>query len=605
MQKRPDDRATVRSRRTQPALPGATSPTAPIVARPSRYAATLQPVRRRYSARRAVLRLLLLGAILELLLLALYPLLAGPASDPVQRALLSAFPWQPRLYWTTALPGLAHLTSSISWLDPASAAGMANLSLLLLALASAVALLAARVGARVVREIHGRLPRPDERSLFWTIMLVTLLVALTMLCAPAVSGAMSQEMLLYDFYGRVVVAFHANPYAISSSTLPSGAMQIIASLPQAARSSSGAPLLPSGPIGVDLSILVTLLARGASALPGLRLIGLLAHMINATLIWAILAQVKPEARISATLLYAWNPIVLLLGVAQMHLMIIVVFCVLLAVFFLLRNALWPSWIFALLAALVDPSCLLLLPLFLRMMVRKARMQQTQRRQQVRLRFSWWLSLLVLSALIVVLACAPYWQGGGRAGLEASVLQVFWQGQAINSLDAALLNLPIQLPAALLWPLLPQHWMVVVLIIVGGFLLFSLWLVDTLELLLLCVTWLTLLVLTLQPVCWPWLTLLPLALALCSANRSAVLLAVLLTLGAALAYYCWLWLPVWMGQGLAAIGLPLVLWGWTLFFTSTWQMIRANQQSPPENKKRLSRPPWLTRPSWPSRPGRRG
>jgi hypothetical protein len=154
---------------------------------------------------------------------------------------------------------------------------------------------------------------------------------------------------------------------------------------------------------------------------------------------------------------------------------------------------------------------------------------------------------------------------------------------------------------MLWVVTPAHWAIGVLIVAGCFLLLSLWLAHTLELALFCTSWLVLLLILLLPMYWPWYIILPLALALCSANRGTVFLTVLLSLGALLCYYWWQYPNVWQGQALSTIGLPLVIWGWAEFFTSTWHMTRP--VLPPETKKRRgisnfvrrSRPSWLSRP----------
>ncbi|MBE3559467.1 MAG: hypothetical protein IMW89_09600 [Ktedonobacteraceae bacterium] len=80
-----------------------------------------------------------------------------------------------------------------------------------------------------------------------------------------------------------------------------------------------------------------------------------------------------------------------------------------------------------------------------------------------------------------------------------------------------------------------------------------------------------LLLILMPAYWPWFVLLPLALALCSTDHNTRLLALLLMVGAIVDYYCWQWPQVWTGQALVAVWLPLLLWGWMMFFSSLWHV----------------------------------
>jgi hypothetical protein len=311
----------------------------------------------------------------------------------------------------------------------------------------------------------------------------------------------------------------------------------------------------------------------ANVLLGFRLIGLVAHLLNMVLIWSIVGRIKPELRLSAILLYAWNPLVLLASIFMVHQEVVVVLFLLLAVHFLLHNVSLLSWIFALLAVLVSSFYVIILPLLLVMAFRQTRV----------LRLGplvlWWLTFWLVTALVIGLAYAPYWPGLGFAGLQANLQQTFWQGMAINSLDAALLNLPLQLPSALAWLLMPQHWSLVVLAIVALFLLFSFWFSHTIELFVLCASWLFLLLLLLMPVYWPWYVLIPLALVLCTAGRSTIQLAILLSLGGLLCYYFWLWQPVWAGQALLTVGLLFVVWGWVLFFSTTWQRKREDEEAP--------------------------
>src|SRR5205085_7771055 len=60
--------------------------------------------------------------------------------------------------------------------------------------------------------------------------------------------------------------------------------------------------------GADL-FTVVLLFRGFA---------LLTHLINCVLVWAILGKIAPSTRLSGTLLYAWNPLILIELVANGH-----------------------------------------------------------------------------------------------------------------------------------------------------------------------------------------------------------------------------------------------------------------------------------------------
>ena len=484
------------------------------------------------------------------------------------------FSWLPRLYWTTAFPALAqtllhiplfNLTANTAG-ESAANNGNAKFLLALLVLAFLFTLLASLIGRRVLQK------RPavgQMRLLYGTVLIFTVLFGVTYLYAPPV---LAQNVFLYGFFGRIVAVYHLNPYLIMPSSFPRDLLY-----PLLASSAHGVTAL-SGPVWIDMSIPIALLAHAsvANVLLAFRVLGLGVHLLNTILVWAILAKLKPETRLSATLLYGWNPLVLLFSIGAMQQEVVIVFFLLLAVLFFQRNSFLLGWVFLLLAALVSVLCLLLLPLFFRLLQREMRSLSLGRR------LLWWLGCLALSSLVVVLAFAPYWSGWGLSGLDAWLALAFWPGNAINSLDAALINLPVQLLPAFSWLVAPQHWLLLAAITVALFLLLGIWLIDTLEMALLFGSWIFLALFILFPTSWPWFLLVPLALTLCAANGRTLLLIVFLSLGALVSYYCWLLHPVWQGQALITIGLPLLLWGWLLFFTSTWQMTRAgNGQEMPE------------------------
>lgn len=351
-----------------------------------------------------------------------------------------------------------------------------------------------------------------------------------------------------------------------------------------------------GPIWIDLSLPIVLLAREsvANVLLGFRLVGLLAHLGNFVLLWLILTKMKPAARIAATLLYAWNPLVLLLSVSDMHLDVVLLLLVLLAIFLFQRKSLFLAWVFLLLAVLINLLSLLLLPLFLRLLTWESKTLPFIQR------LGRWLSIGGLTLFVIVLAYAPYWQGWGTNGLLASIGQSFLPATAINSLDAAMLKLPVRLSPALLWLLMPQHWILLAAITLICILLLGIWLVDTLELVVLFSSWVMLALLILLPIYWPWYVLVPLGLTLCSASGRTLLLAMLLTFGALCSWYFWIAQPVWTGQALVTIGFPLLIWGWLLFFWVTWIMTRPREPESEANQRasrsfsRPSRPPWPVR-----------
>ncbi len=583
----------MRRSRTQPALPRVTLPTSPIVAQSQRSPAlTRSPImkKRPQLAKQAALKLTGLGFLLALIYLAMYPLLAGPVAwnGLAKQALFGVFPWLPRFFWTSWAPvlvqGLNHIPVFNLSSRTAVGNGHANLLLALFILAFVIVLVAVRTGGRVAR---GRLSSKDRSLLFWTVLILTGIFGAIFFFAP---GVMSQDVFLYGTYGRMVTVYHVNPYLVTPAAYPADMLHTLLS-------NTGLGVAHVGPLWIDMTLPVVVVAREsvANIMVGFRLVGLAAFLANTMLIWAILARLKPELRISGTLMFAWNPLVLLVGVSEM----VVLFLLLLGALFCQRRSFWIAWVCVLLATLFNMFCLLLLPFFFKLLWNESRVMRGGRR------FLWWLTLTILSGVIVVLAFTPYWPGWGLTGFVSNVQQTFLQNSAVNSLDAAILHLPTGFPPFLSWIAVPQRWTILAAIAVGSLLVFGLWLADTLEMVLLFSSWIFLALAVLLPVHWPWFMLLPLALAIVSASRRTTLLAMLLTMGAVLEYYFLLWPKPWSDLALVTIGVPLLVWGWALFFIATWHMTRREDTEQPLPKSlkgfSFSRPALLSRPS---RPGRR-
>jgi len=278
----------------------------------------------------------------------------------------------------------------------------------------------------------------------------------------------------------------------------------------------------------------------------------------------------------------------------MHQEIVLVCILLAAILFFQRNSPTIGWVFVLLASLINFLWLPLLPLFFRLMIRQSRILRLSHR------LLWWGGMLLISLVVVILAYAPYWHAIGISGIGTQLQRTFLQGTPVNSLDAALLHLPV----ASAWLTNPYHWSFFVLSLAGLLLLLGLWLANTLELVALFSGWLLLIFGVLLPIYWPWYLIAPLVLALCSTNRRTIVLTMLLAAASLLSYY-WLLASTWMGQAFVTIGMPLLIWGWILFFSSTWQMTHTQEEKKPIETRAQrfsdrSRPSWFSRPSRPSR-----
>ena len=571
--------------------------TSPLpISTPAEASSPLTVTSRYRRGRDVFFSLLLLGSCLTVCYLALLPLLAGSDAlhDPFYQAWHALFPWLPLWQWTALLQEQSW--SRVGWLDPATAGGIANLVLILLALALLVVLLAARIGWT-----RRPLAAPIHRACVWLILILAAIFALALVFSPPHLDINARDFLLSWLAGRVMVVYHANPFVLAPLAYPHDlATTLLVSLPANAVDLAHAPVSMGGPLAVDTASLLSLLGRGqlATTLLTFRLLGLLLHLGNALLIWLIVYKRKPEMALLALVLYAWNPLCLLLGVVQVHLELMALFFVLLAIYCMLHETLVLGWFFFLLAVLMHLLFLLLIPLYAGMIVRNVRFMKIGERLLI------CFMIILLSLAVPVLACLPFWANGGWLGLVNALKAVFLPLQALNSLDALLLG--FSLPASLLHFFNPLYCSVAALVLVGLFLFFALWLTNTIDWLLLCMAWVFLLLLVLQPLYWSWYILVPLALVLCTTHEKTLLLGVFLLLGALVSYYCWLRALNWPGQVLLTVALPCLLWGWCMFFAVTWRMTRAQEEAIESARQEAvlrPRPPWLSRPSWPSRPAR--
>ncbi len=546
-------------------------------------------IRKQLRARRLALFLfIILGISLEACYLALYPWLAGQSSgDPLRQSWEAFLPWLATAYRQLDWRPYAMI---VSW--PLMLHGYLYPLLILLGLTLFCLWLTVLVGNRAGRLIVIR-SALYLRPVFWIILLLSGLFALTMVLSPIHLNQMSQTMLASDLYGRIVETYHLNPYLPHAALIAHDPVQmLLAQLKGVQPSTSGL----IGPVWMDISIVISLVSHSdpARMVLGWRLLALGAHLLNVILLWALLSAQKPLRRIASTILYAWNPLILLLGVSLVHPEIFLLSFLLLSLLSLQRDATVLGWVFALLAVLVCPVYAVILPLLLLFAFRRACLQGCG------WLFLWSMGMAFVTALLVLLAYVPYWRGWGVTGILASLRTVFWQSSSVNSLDAAVLGLPVRLPNNISWLFQAHIWSAATLAIVLFYLFIALWLANTFERLLQCCGWALLLWIVLQPEYWPWYLIVPFVFVLSSSNRRQGFGAVLLLLGALLCYYFWQWSDAWSGMGLVVIGVPILLWGWGIFFYASWQMVITRHEEPQLDEDSQTTqfidPPWSSHPS---------
>ena len=154
-------------------------------------------------------------------------------------------------------------------------------------------------------------PRSNHTFALRLIWLTIIVSGCIYLFTPA---SLSDDVYGYASYGRLLSVHHTNPYVISPSAIPQHPTFPLIHWKDA--------LAPYGPLWIVLSAVVGLIS-GPDRLEYLiafRLIAFAAHLLN---IWLVTVTLRTMGRSSrtvvlGTLLYAWNPLVLLESSAGGH-----------------------------------------------------------------------------------------------------------------------------------------------------------------------------------------------------------------------------------------------------------------------------------------------
>ncbi len=143
----------------------------------------------------------------------------------------------------------------------------------------------------------------DERRWLYILLSGALLFSLTLLVQPKL---FSDDVFTYIFSGRILTLYHANPFNTAPLQFPADPYLrwVVAG--------RNAPNL-YGPLWYYVSSL--LVSIGGNNQTGTLLLfkglAILSHLANIVLIWGILGHIAPKRRVLGTLLYAWNPLILI------------------------------------------------------------------------------------------------------------------------------------------------------------------------------------------------------------------------------------------------------------------------------------------------------
>ncbi len=244
-----------------------------------------------------------------------------------------------------------------------------------------------------------RFSKDENADRRWLFLLLggAIVYSLTLLFQPML---FSDDIFSYIFSGRILAVYHADPLntaPIQFSTDPYLQWVI---------SGRNAPNL-YGPLWYCLASLFV--SVGGSQVTTLLLFkgaAILSHLANTVLVWCILERVAPRRRVLGTLLYAWNPLVLIEVAGSGHNEGVLLTLLLLATwFYVLRNGSWSRLGTLLLFGLALSTNLivsLLAPLLIWFDVR------TERHIPRALWGFCWRALLVLVPALVI--WLPFWRG---------------------------------------------------------------------------------------------------------------------------------------------------------------------------------------------------
>ncbi len=236
--------------------------------------------------------------------------------------------------------------------------------------------------------------RRGGKGLFSILALTAFLCVLLTFIPPLVS----KDVFSNIFYGKIAAHYRDNPYVITPQRFSGDQLMAYVSL------NWKNTAIVYGPLHTIFSTLLsrvvgTGITAGIFAFKGAMAVF---HLANAVIIWFILGRLAPRRQRFGTMLYAWNPIALAIGVGGGHNDVMMMTLVLLGVLFLLEGRHWAGFVFICLSVLVKYITVLLVVALLLHLATKWRGWAEKIRG------------LALHLAVFFLLCAlfflPYWVG---------------------------------------------------------------------------------------------------------------------------------------------------------------------------------------------------
>ncbi len=252
------------------------------------------------------------------------------------------------------------------------------------------------------------------------------------------------DLYVYLVYGRVWVSHGANPLITPPKLFPADPFLHFAG-------QFGQVPAPYGPLWIVLAGLPTRLFGDnlLLSLLGLKALAVISYLGCCIVITWMLLRIHPEIAPAGTLLFAWNPLVLLDGVGNGHNDLAMMFLVLLAVGLAQSGRDLPGLALLALSVAVKYSSGLLLPVLYVQMLRQ--------RQNWRARLGFTVAAAVVIMGVLLLCYAPFWAGSATFGglrrqndmflASPAVLLFAWQGTILPKMSPDQLKVRLDLAFA--------------------------------------------------------------------------------------------------------------------------------------------------------------
>lgn len=236
----------------------------------------------------------------------------------------------------------------------------------------------------------------DDKKTLKTIILFFVFFSLTLLISSPLGPG---DVYNYIYRAKIFTQYRQNPFLVAPINFPDNQL-----LNYVSHLGSSTPTI-YGPLWMIISFIPSFVA-GNNLFVNLLLFKIIAVIFNFgcfLIIFKIINLLNYNNKNLILLSYAWNPLILFQVVNEGHNDVVMIFFLLLAIFFLLknyRNIVLPTLI---LSVLIKYVTLLLLPLFFIFLIKK-------NSEGIKQKMSFFLIQLIIIASMVIVLFFPFWKG---------------------------------------------------------------------------------------------------------------------------------------------------------------------------------------------------